>query len=395
MAGASLELPLLELSLFDEPLRLSAALAVSQGRLDVSDLLISVGDSSGYFTARLDNIGTAPDGYVNFYSPLIDQPRLVDFAAKLSLFVQQRIARRQSSAPDAQAAFSPEESPAHERVVDLLQLPPMDISFRAKCDKFLVILPDGSAEFNLQQIDFDSQLTSASLTGRFSAAVNGGRLGGELSILFDKPGVPLIYRHEALDLIADENLVPLVSQVFPDMTVEGTVTDSRSITVYILGGKDLPQFPQEQGTTILRKGMIVGPAAPHWVTYWFPKLSLSKYPFQVAHNVFSKDPKDGRTTNDMVFLGQGRHHLYITGTTNADNTTNYTLGVDLPLGFTLEQRHTWKPGRVPLLSYTGQIVDHKWGRQTVNFTWPTRAAWDILIKNNALRTLIERRRQAE
>ncbi|MCK4849795.1 MAG: hypothetical protein KAT11_00515 [Phycisphaerae bacterium] len=395
VAGASLKLPLLELSLFDESLRLSGELSVSQDQLDVPDLSISVGDSSGYFTAHLENISTAPAGYVSFYSPLIDQPRLEDFAAKLSSFVQQQIGG-QSWAPDDQASSAADESPAHEQAVDVRRLGPMDISFRAKCDELLLSLPDGSAKFNLQQIDFDSQLTSASLTGRFGMAVNGGRLGGELSILFDEPGLPLSCRYEALELMAEENLLPLVSQVFPDMTVKGTISESRSITTYILGGKDLPQFPEEQGVTILREGMIVGPSAPRWVIYWFPKLSLTEYPFEVAHNVFSRNPKDGRMINDMVFVGKDRYNIYITGVTMSDNTTNYTLGVDMSPGFvSLEQRHIWRQSRVPLLTYTGQIVDHKWASQTVRNTWPTRVAWDMFIKNNALRTLIEQRRQTE
>ena len=96
----------------------------------------------------------------------------------------------------------------------------------------------------------------------------------------------------------------------------------------------------------------------------------------------------------MVFLGKGSYNIYITGLTMADNTTAYTLGVDLSLR-SLEQRHIWKSSRVPLLSFTGQIVDHKWASQTVSYTWPTRAAWDIFIKNNALRTLIEQWRQDE
>ncbi|MCK4851405.1 MAG: hypothetical protein KAT11_08640, partial [Phycisphaerae bacterium] len=325
VARACLELPLMELSLFDEPLRLSgeAELSVSEGRFDVPDLFITLGDFSGHFTAHLENVSTAPAGYVSFYSPLIDQSRLGDFAAKLSSFVQQQIAPAQNSAPD-------DKTSSHEQAPAVLQLPPMDITFRAECDKFLVSLPDSSAKFILQHLSLDSQLTSASLTGRFGMAVNGGRLGGELSILFDKPGLPLSCRYEALELMADENIVPLVSQVFPNMTIQGTITESRTITgYYIRGGKDLPPFPQERGLTILREGMVVGPSAPRWVVYWFPKLSLTEYPFEVAHNVFSRDPKDGRMRNDMVFLGKGRYNIYITGLTMPDNTTDYTLGVDM------------------------------------------------------------------
>ncbi len=77
-----------------------------------------------------------------------------------------------------------------------------------------------------------------------------------------------------------------------------------------------------------------------------------------------------------------------------DNTTTYKLGVDMSL-MSLERRHIWKSWRVPLLSFTGQIVDHKWASQTVNYTWPARAAWDIFIKNNALKTLIEQWRKAD
>ena len=79
----------------------------------------------------------------------------------------------------------------------------------------------------------------------------------------------------------------------------------------------------------------------------------------------------------------------------ADNTTSYTVGVDLSRFMTLEQRHNWRQFRVPLLTYSGQIVDRKWAKQTVRFTWPTRTAWEMLIKNNPLKTLIERRRQAD
>jgi len=432
VSGASLDLPLLELNLLDQPLRLSGSLNLQAGKLIVPDLFIALGDSSAYCTARLQNIWTAPVGYVNLYSPLFDQPRLADLATRLiSLVQQQRTSGNEnamlspqsvvnptspdmiaagptdlSPTPAANTATAAESAPAAqmpppaemlsaERATEVLRLPPMDIIFRVQCDRFIFLDPFRSLKFNLERVDLDSQLTSSSLVARFTTAMNGGRIDNFLTISFDKPGLPLTYRYEALELMGDENTAPMVSQVFPDLTVTGTITETRTTTANILGRSEPAEFPMEQGRTVLRDGVLIGPSAPWWVTYWFSKLSLTKYYFDVADNVFSRDPKDGKMANDMVLVGKGRYNMYITGTTMADNTTDYTVGVDLSRFMTLEQRHNWRQFRVPLMTYTGQIADRKWARQTVNFTWPTRTAWEMLIENNALKTLIERYRRAD
>ena len=396
VSGVWLKLDALELSLFDEPVNLSTELTLDQDQLDIEDLFIALGNSSGHLTAHLESIATAPTGSVSFYSPLVDQSRLEDFGEKLSSFAQRQSTLGQSSADDETSSLA-NESPGPEQPSvgpKLPALPPMDINIRAELDKLIVSMGASSGTFTVQEVSLDSKLTSTSLTGRFTMAFNGGRLAGEHSVMLDEPGLPLFYRYEALDLIADENTAPLVSQVFPNLSVQGTITESRSVRAYLLGGDKFSAFGQEEGLNILGDGIVIGPSAPGWVTYWFPDLSLTKYPFEVSHNVFSKDPKSGQVSNDMVFLGKGSYNIYINGITRADNTTAYTLGVDLSL-MSLEKRHIWKSSRVPLLSFTGQIVDHKWARQTVSYTWPTRAAWDIFVKNNAIKTLVEQWRQPE
>lgn len=258
----------------------------------------------------------------------------------------------------------------------------MNINLGGSCDKLILIFPGGFVTFNLEQTRLNSRLTSGALTTHFSSALNGGRLGGELNILFDKPGVPLTYSYESLDLIVDENIAPLVSKVFPNMTVHGTLTETRSLTVNLLSSKGQAQLVEDYGQTTMHDGILIGPAAPRWVTKWFPKLSLTEYPFEIANNLFHRDPQDGRMINDMVLVGKDTYNIYINGVTMADNTTDYTMGVDFSPSTSLEQRHKQRWLRVSILTYTGQIVGHKWAKQTVSFTWPRRVS-------NALKGLIK------
>jgi hypothetical protein len=393
LSGTSLKLESLELDLSDQPLRMSAVMDLDEGRLIIPDLFVALGDSSAHCTAMVQNIWTAPVGHVDLYSPLIDQPSLRDLALSL---ISSASPKHISADNDSAVQTPPEVEPAKaEQDTGGLRLPPMDIVIRLQCDRLIFENPASRLEFDFEQVDLDSHLTSSSLAASFITALNGGRIGNSLTISLDEPGLPLTYRYEALELIGDENTAPMVSQLFPDMTVTGTITESRTITANILHREGTGTFPKEQGRTVLREGVLVGPSAPRWVTRWFPRLSLTKYYFDVADCVFSRNPEDGITANDMVFVGKGRYNIYINGTTMADNTTNYTVGVDLSRFMTLEQRHNWRQFRVPLLTYSGQIVDHQWAEQTVRFTWPTRAAWEMLIKNNPLKTLIERRRQAD
>ncbi|NIA07688.1 MAG: hypothetical protein GWP14_08680 [Actinobacteria bacterium] len=384
----SLKLESLELDLLGQPLRLSAVMDLDEGRLIIPDLFVALGDSSAYCTARVQNVWTAPVGYVNLYSPLIDQPRLQDLALRLI----SSVSPRPTSVGNDSVAQEPPEA---GQDTGGLRLPPMDIAIGLQCDRFIFEDPASRLKFDFEQVNFDSQLTSSSLAASFVTALNGGRVSNSLTVSLDEVGLPLTYRYEALELIGDENTAPMVSQLFPDMTVTGTITESRTITANVLHREGIGKFPKEQGRTVLREGVLVGPSAPRWVTRWFPSLSLTKYYFDVADCVFSRNPEDGSVTNDMVLIGKGRYNIYINGITMVDNTTNYTVGVDLSRFMTLEQRHNWRQFRVPLLTYSGKIVDHKWAKQTVSFTWPTRTAWEMLIMNNPLKTLIERRRQAD
>ena len=427
LSGASLELSSLELNVLDEPLRASGSLNLQTSRLDVPDLFIAIGNSSAHCNARLQNIWSGPVGHINLYSPLLDQPTLADFGTRLvSSLRQQQVSANQDSGPspsstvaestaagvadatatdpgpappaadaDAPPAAVPTGPPLAEMADRVLSLPPMDIDLQVQCDKFVFQDPVSSQQFNFEQVDLDSQITSSSLVAHFTTAMNGGRIDNKITISFSEPGLPLTYTYEALELLADENTAPMISGVFPDMTVTGTITESRTMATDILGGTKTKQFPREQGKNLLRDGVLIGPSAPWWVTHWFPKLSLTEYQFEIADNVFSRDPEDGSVSNDMVLVGKGKYNIYINGTTKADNTTDYTVGVDLSRFMTLQQRHNWRQFRVPLLSYTGQIADGKWASQTVKFVWLPQAAWNIFIKNNALRTLIERRRQAD
>ena len=393
LSSASLTLEALELDLLDEPLRMSGVVNLDAGRLIIPDLLVALGESAVHCTARVQNIWTAPVGYVDLYSPLIDQPYLQDLATRMIATASPRA----TSAEADSTVNVPTEAEAlkDEQVKNGLHLPPMDITVRLQCDKFILKDPATLLNLDFEQVDLDGQLTSSSLVAGFTTALNGGRIGNAFTISFDEPGLPLTYRYEALEMVGDENTAPMVSQVFPDMTVKGTITESRTIVTDIIPHKDSRKFPKEQGRTVLEDGVLVGPSAPWWVTRWFPKLSLTEYHFEIADNVFTRNPEDGSVANDMVFVGKGRYNTYINGITLADNTTKYTVGVDLSRFMTLDQRHNWKQFRVPLLTYSGLIVDGKWAKQTVSFTWPTRAAWEILIKNNSLKTLIERRRQAD
>ena len=403
---ASIQIPQIRLKALDKPIQFSADIALQNNRADIRQIYVSAGDSALYCTGALENVTTVPTGRLYIYTPLLDQPALIDLFTAAGLLPQPETA--DSSEPSlsdeslpedqpgaaAEEQASSEQSPQESPSPEPFSLPPMDINLKVLADRFIFKDPFGTQHLDFHHVDFDIQLASSAVMSQFTAAWNGGRLEGALNVLFDQPGMPLVYEYDALGLIADENTAPMISRVFPDMTVNGTITESRRIVAKLRPTPGKQEFIQESGHTTLTDGKLSGPAAPAWVTRWFPNLSLTEYPFQVSHNVFERSTEDGSMANDMVFVGKDTYNTYVSGITAADNTTDYALGVDYSSA-SLEDRHRWRGLRVWLLTYTGQIEEGRWASQTVNFVWPTRTAWEMLMTGGETKTIIKQSRQNE
>ena len=434
VSAASIEIPEFRLKASGQPIQFSADIGTRSGQVDIRRISLGLGDYSLRCTGRLENIRTNPSGRMYIYSPLIDQMALMDLVTATGLLAQQPstgaevsqqplpsdsagnttdISKPTSTADEELPPADPEQTTGdqvaaqeHQRETstpgsaaqqpgESFHLPPMNINLNILMDRFVFKDPFSPQLFDFRQVAFDVRLTSASVLSEFTAAWNGGRLEGLLNIFFDEPGTPLVYQYEALELLADEQTAPMISRVFPDMTVIGTITESRRILVKLQPPAGKQEFASEQGRTILKDGKLVGPSAPAWVTYWFPSLSLTEYPFDVADNIFQRSTKNGTLENDMVFLGKGKYNIYIKGKTMIDNTTDYRMGVDLS-SKDLEHRHELSTWRFPLLGYTGKIADGKWLSQTVSFVWPTRTATEVLItKNPVIKTMIEQYRRGK
>jgi len=223
---------------------------------------------------------------------------------------------------------------------------------------------------------------------QFRCTLDEGDVAGE-AVLDFRPAVPVLaYAFTARDLHMEDNLRPFIDHTFPGMQVYGTLSTTQSMTQELAEGA----VPVGQGETILTDGLMVGPAAPDYVTSVFPGLALSEYRFNKMSNVF-RNLKNGDVENRMIFDGR-TYDVFIFGTSHPEGPnvirTSYTLGIDLSvsLGSKVWSRDL-DQGKIPLLTYTGRIVGTQYAEQNIEYVLPHQLAWDVFIRRNLVIQLVK------
>ncbi|KKL10965.1 hypothetical protein LCGC14_2550530 [marine sediment metagenome] len=127
-------------------------------------------------------------------------------------------------------------------------------------------------------------------------------------------------------------------------------------------------------------GVLIGPAAPKFVTNIFPNLNLTRYKYNKMTS-FTDFLPDGSARNEIFFYGG--HDVYVEGVTKADDTMQYNLGLVLMgSAFPPEALRDWKQGRVPILKIKGLIKGGKILNEVVSYPLPNETLFEIFLRNS-------------
>ncbi len=365
------------------PVCLDGRLSYDGSRLATEGMHFVVGKSDVTLVAYVTDPYAAPTGSVLVRGKTLALEEVLDLLTE----THARLAP-EDAAPKGSAAAAPALPPAVVRRLRGL-LARAQVSVDVDLDRVTLTVPQWQTTYDLAGFGAEGrQSGNRFVVPRFRCALDEGEVTGEIVLDF-RPAVPVLsLAFSAEDLRMSGNLRPFIDRTFPGMQVFGTVSTWQTLTQELAEGA----IGVGHGETVLVDGLLVGPAAPDYVTALFPGLALSEYRFNKMSNVY-RNLKNGDTENRMIFDGRA-YDVYIFGTSHPEgrdvSRTDYTLGVDLSvsLGSKVWSREL-DQGKIPLLTYTGRIVGNQYAEQDVNYVLPHQLAWDVFVRRNLVIQLIK------
>ena len=356
-----------------------------------------IGDNHGWVIAELADLPDRPKGTLNVLAEALDLKDLADWAAP-------------PTGPGPTSVLSAAEgttSPARKRPAKLTHQQTEDIRRRAgdliAALRPLLLSSRISGRLSAESLRyFDAQigrfydarnveLACSIDNGHFNADYAAGLYGGCIRTRFNVhlgDAVPIVTQEQVLDdVIATESMQPQLARYFPGNTVYGYFNRDEKVSFAL---RDLvantiearyPLVPAGQARTVTVDGLVIGRAAPMFVTRIFPGLNLAEYRYRRMTG-FAQFRPDGTAVNDMIFDGQ-TYDMYMEGTTDAENVGRYEIGIIL-LGSpqSAEWNHTYRQGRIPILKFKARIENGKMYDVEVSYPLPTETAYVIFLKNN-------------
>ncbi|MFW6066279.1 MAG: hypothetical protein ACOC9S_05615, partial [Planctomycetota bacterium] len=230
------------------------------------------------------------------------------------------------------------------------------------------------------------------------AGLNGGTYQRELGVDLSESTPTVISRTEMSDVIATESIQPQLALYFPGNTVHGEFNRTEDLTMPLrdmLAQAMDPRYPVRptgRAKTVTIDGVVVGRAAPKFVTRIFPGLNLARYEYRKMTS-FTEFLPDGTAVNDMIFKGP-IYDVYIEGTTTADNMGEYEIGlILLSTPQSAEWNHAYRQGRIPILHFNARIEGGELHDTKVWYFWPNETLFTVFLKNNLFyRIWVEARR---
>jgi len=360
----------------------------SIGRVTADSLELSAGDNHCWLIADLQNLPAAATGEAHLLAVSLDVKDLRDWLAK----------------PTAQPspATQPDESPyrlsdeqverlaeaAHQTVDDLrAMLGEAKLDFRLTADRLRPYDAAVGQSYLVRNMRAGFTAEDGLLQARYVGGMEGGTIAGRYAVhLAD--AVPMVTYETSLRELADASAIqPQLERFFPGNTVYGEFSRHEEASVAmenLLANSADPRYPLRQtgeAKSIATDGLLEGRAAPRFVARFFPGLNLARYRYHRMTS-FAEFTPDGTAHNDMVFSGH-TYDIYIEGTTDAENTGRYQVGLIL-LGSpqSAEWNHLYRQGRIPILNRTAQIEGGQMRDEVVTYPLPTETLFTVFLKNN-------------
>ena len=219
----------------------------------------------------------------------------------------------------------------------------------------------------------------------YAVGINGGTLRTRYEIDLTAESPTVIFHKEINSVIAAENIQPQMAMYFPGNNVHGLFSRKENTTVplhdAVANAIDdrYPLHPVGSAKTIAEEGVLVGRAAPKFVTKIFRGLNLARYKYDTMTAFVTLKP-DGTAVNEMLFNGQ-TYDICIEGATDPNNIGKYQISLIL-WPQSADWAHNWRQFRMPIVKFRARIEGGKFHDQVVSYPWPNETLGAIFVKNN-------------
>jgi len=356
------------------------------GRAVADQFRFAVGENFGYLSGELTDLTKRPAGSLRLVCGYLDVQGLIDWAEALAHQVQPAGAEVASEAPAAEPAA------AHAKATRLIEhlrpyLQAADVKAKVTINHLKTYDAAVKQFYEPRCVELSADVLSGVVTIEYAASLLGGMIRHRLKTDFADAAAALDSQKELTKVMAAKSMQPQLKRYFPGNTVYGqfnrqetTSAPLRDVLANLLD-PNVPLRPTGTAKTVTVDGLVVGRAAPRFVTFMFPGLNLARYRYRTMTGFATFEP-DGTVENEMIFSGQ-TYDMYIEGATSPENIADYDIGIIL-LGSVAEAEthRDWRQGRFPILKWRARIVDAKIHDETVSYPWPTETAFAIFLKNN-------------
>ncbi|MCK5114804.1 MAG: hypothetical protein KAR11_08595, partial [Phycisphaerae bacterium] len=359
---------------------------VGLDRLMTKQLEFQVGDNHGWIIADIDNIFAdykpdtpAPKGKAVVLLEYLDDKDIADWLSTTD---------NPSVPPISPAA---PKKKLEDRAVDIIAqlrnvLQSAELRTNVYAKRLRTFDPTLNEHYDVDMLDLEFTATDGNLRIDYIAGLYGGTVQASMTTQIRDVIPQVASKTEMLEVAATPEIRPQISRIFPGNTVTGmfsrweTVRYPLAEMVCNTLDKSFPLTPEGETKLIAIEGIVIGRAAPKFVTKIFPGLNLSEYKYDKMTS-FGQLKGDGSAENETIF--SGLYDLYMDGVTDKENRIKYTIGlVMLGTSVPAEWHHDWKQGRFPLLNVSGQIRDGQLVDDTVAYPWPTETFYEMCVRYN-------------
>jgi hypothetical protein len=216
-------------------------------------------------------------------------------------------------------------------------------------------------------------------------SMRGRMFGGEVAfdhtmVNFSHEPALLRLSLEAADMTPNELLASYVRFIFPQANFSGELDASLNVHCGLYEDlDDTMRSVSGLGSFELKYGVLVGEAAPTWITNVFPGLKKSRYEFNDMYCDFKI--AEGNSHSEMRFNAREVYDIVIEGDSRRDGSLKYRMSIDL-LKRILYGEETPRLQRViiPIYYYTGKSVGGKMVKSDVRFVSPPEFLFDLINK---------------
>lgn len=352
------------------------------GSVSSDGLELAAGENRGWIVADLADLLNKPTGSLDVHVEHIDDQDLAKWLEPIGAQTQPAAATK----PDVEEALR-KANVLLEKYRALAAA--ANLKIHVDMDHFRTFDPNVEQTYDVRCVNLDVVLADGKMKIGVDASINGGVYQDPMTVDLSEKEPRIVRQTKIREVIATANIQPQLAVYFPGNTVNGTFSRTEQSTVGLaesLANMIDPRFrvfPVGSAVTVTTDGLLLGRAAPKFVTTLFPGLNLTAYRYNKM-TAFAQMNADGSADNDMIFDGQS-YSLYIEGNTDPGHIGRYNLGLILgKRPQSPEWNHQYRLGRLLLLTIKARIEGGKLNAEEVSFPWPTEALGALFIQNNPI-----------